>query len=84
MSYSMHIYREIRWLLNFTDDTTTTRLRIEDLRHSISQTEEQKMASEQQPSDGSWGAGMNEWYLRLYYSVDHLDDSTQIKFPLAS
>jgi hypothetical protein len=82
MSYSMHIYREIRWLLNFTDDTTTTRLRIEDLRHSMSRPGEQQIASEQQPSDGSWGAGMNVWYLRLYYSVDHLEDSLPLKFPL--
>src|ERR1035438_6535838 len=56
MSYSMHIYREIRWLLNFTPDTATTRFRIEDLRKSISQPALQKLASEQQASDGSWGA----------------------------
>ena len=48
ISYSMHIYREIRWLLNFTGDTTTTRLRIEDLRQSLSQPEEQQIATEQQ------------------------------------
>ncbi len=83
MSYSMHIYREIRWLLNFTNDTTATRLRIEDLRHSISQPEVQQTASEQQVSDGSWGAGINVWYLRLYYSVDHLEDSQNLKYPLS-
>ena len=82
MSYSMHIYREIRWLLNFTPDTTTTHLRIEDLRKSISQPALQKLASEQQASDGSWGAGINVWYLRLYYSVDHLEDTIYHPFPL--
>lgn len=82
MSYSIHIYREIRWLLNFTPDTAITRLRIEDLKKSISQPEEQKLASTQQPSDGSWGAGINVWYLRLYYSVDHLEDTLHPQYPL--
>ena len=82
MSYSMHIYREIRWLLNFTPDTATTRLRIEDLRQSLSQPTMQKLASVQQASDGSWGAGINVWYLKLYYSVDHLEDTAYPKIPL--
>jgi len=82
MSYSMHIYREIRWLLNFTPDTATTRLRIEDLRKSISQPALQKLASQQQASDGSWGAGINVWFLKLYYSVDHLEDIIHPQFPL--
>jgi hypothetical protein len=82
MSYSMHIYREVRWLLNFTPDTATTRLRIGDLRKSLSQPAEQKLASAQQASDGSWGAGINVWYLKLYYSVDHLEDSLYPQFPL--
>ena len=83
MSYSMHIYREIRWLLNFTPDTATTRLRIEDLRKSLSQPEAQKLASAQLSSDGSWGYGINAWYLKLYYSVDHLEDSVQPEYPLS-
>jgi hypothetical protein len=48
MNYSMHIYREIRWLLNFTPDTSAIRLRIEELRQSLSQPAAQKLASEQQ------------------------------------
>lgn len=82
MTFSMHIYREIRWLLNFTSDTAYTRIRIEDLRKSISQPEAQELASEQQSSDGSWGFGINVWYLRLYYSVDHLEDSLPPQYPL--
>ncbi|HTS43947.1 MAG TPA: hypothetical protein VMH01_06085, partial [Puia sp.] len=82
MLYSMHIFREIRWLLNFTPDTATTRLRIEDLRQSISEPEAQQLASAQQSSDGSWGYGINVWYLKLYYSVDHLEDSLQPQYPL--
>ncbi len=70
VQYSMHIYREIRWRLNFTPDVETTRSRIDDLRRSFSQPEEQELAAEQQASDGSWGLGINVWYLRLYYSVE--------------
>jgi hypothetical protein len=71
MQYSMHIYREIRWRLNFTPDVSATRARIADLRASLTQPEQQKLAAEQQPSDGSWGFGIGDvWYLRLYYSVD--------------
>lgn len=83
MEYSMHTYREIRWLLNFTPDTIATRKRIDDLRKSISQPELQNLATMQQASDGSWGAGINVWYLRLYYSVDNLkDSSTHPQFPI--
>lgn len=83
MQYSMHIYREIRWMLNFTSDTVATGKRIDDLSKSISQPELQKLALVQQASDGSWGAGINVWYLRLYYSVDKLKDSSvELKFPL--
>jgi hypothetical protein len=81
MAYSMHIYREIRWRLNFTRDLQATRTRMEDLRHSLTQPELQKQASEQQASDGSWGLGINEWYLRLYYSVDAIEDRWQGKTP---
>ena len=70
MQYSMHIYREIRWRLNFTPNVETTRARIADLRQSLAQPEEQKLAAEQQASDGSWGLGFTVWYLKLYYSVE--------------
>jgi hypothetical protein len=84
MQYSMHIYREIRWRMNFTPDIQTTEARIADLRQSINEPEEQKLAAQQQPTDGSWGLGLNAWYLKLYYSVeDGLDQpSPEIKYPL--
>jgi hypothetical protein len=53
MHYSMHIYREIRWRLNFTPDIATTRARISDLRQSLTQPVEQKLVGEQQAHDGS-------------------------------
>lgn len=84
MQYSMHIYREIRWRLNFTSDVNATRARIEDLRQSLNEPEQQKEAAEQQASDGSWGMGIDEWYLRLYYSVeDGLDEpGVTVRYPL--
>jgi hypothetical protein len=75
MQYSMHIYREIRWRLNFTPDVPATRARIEDLRQSLSDPGIQKLGTEQDPSDGSWGRPINVWYLKLYYSVDEVTES---------
>ena len=83
MQCSMHIYREIRWRLNFTPDVAATRARIDDLRASLNDAEKQKQANEQQPDDGSWGLGIDTWYLRLYYTVeDGLDNQNEPKYPL--
>ena len=84
MQYSIHIYREIRWQLNFTPDIEATRTRIADLRRSLAQPAEQKLATEQQASDGSWGLGINVWYLRLYYSVDQFKNCREYpQYPLS-
>ena len=42
MKYSMHIYREIRWQLNFTPDIAATQARIADLSRSLAQPESAK------------------------------------------
>ena len=86
MEYSMHIYREIRWRLNFTRDLATTRARIEDLRQSLTRPDLQKLATQQEASDGSWAMGINVWYLRLYYSVEQVEDELHgqtPKYPLS-
>jgi hypothetical protein len=81
--YSMHIYREVRWMLNFASNIGATNARVSDLRKSLTQTEEQKLAREQQPSDGSWGLGLNAWYLRFYYSVDDVQECRSVpRYPL--
>jgi len=83
MQYSMHIYREVRWRLNFTPDVAATRARIAELRRSLDQPEEQALATQQDPSDGSWGRGIDVWYLRLYYTVeDGLESDAEPKYPL--
>ena len=76
MQYSMHTCREIQWRLNFTPDVDATRARIADLSQSLAQPTGQKLAAEQQASDGTWGRGFTIWYLKLYYSVENgLNDS---------
>lgn len=70
MHYSIHIYREIRWRENFTSDIKGARDEINLLRQSLTDADSQKLAQQQLASDGSWGMGINTWYLRLYYSVD--------------
>ncbi len=83
MQYSMHLYREIRWLLNFTTRNAETRAKIEELRRSLDEPEMQKLATQQQSSDGSWGLGIDAWYLRLYYSVDEGAVGSSVpKYPL--
>lgn len=82
MQYSMNIYREVRWRLNFTSDTVLTRLKITELKRSLSDSMIQKKGNEQQP-DGSWGAGISIWYLRLYYSLDKMQDCKQQLYPFA-
>jgi hypothetical protein len=69
MQYSMHIYREIRWRLNFTPDVAATRAPIEDLRDSLTHLDIQKFGTQQNPIDRSWGQPIDVWYLKLYYSV---------------
>jgi hypothetical protein len=85
MQYSMHIYREVRWRLNFTPDVKATRARIDDLRQSLNQPDKQLEATKQLPDDGSWGMGIDPsvWYLRLYYTVeDGLTRDTLPQYPL--
>ena len=83
MQYSMHVYREIRWRLNFTPDEAATQARIDDLRNSLSNSQMQKAAASQQPDDGSYSLGINVWYLKLYYSLeDGLDTPAVPQYPL--
>ena len=73
--YSMHIYREIRWLINSTANNKETQAQIAKLQNSLTlPPTQQHLASEQQSSDGSWGLGLTSWYLRLYYSVDQVKE----------
>ena len=74
MGYSMHIYREVSWRLNFTSDVAATEERIADLNHSLAQPATEVRSDGQQALDGSWAPELNVWYLKLYYSVDHVSE----------
>jgi hypothetical protein len=85
MQYSMHIYREVRWRINFTPDVAATRAGINNLRQSLNEPQKQAQATRQQPEDGSWGLGIDQsaWYLRLYYTVeDGLTRDQKPQYPL--
>ncbi len=74
MEYPMHIYREVRWRLNFTSDIAATHGRIADLSQTLARPAKEIHTATQQASDGSWAPGLNVWYLKLYYSVDHVSE----------
>ncbi|HEY2857729.1 MAG TPA: hypothetical protein VGJ21_04885 [Terracidiphilus sp.] len=85
MQYSMHVYRAIRWRLNFTPDVASTRARMRDLQTSLDRPDEQAQATRQVPEDGSWSMGIDPsvWYLRLYYTVeDGLTRDHDPEYPL--
>lgn len=85
MQYSINVYRQIRWLLNFTPDDNKIRVEIAELRNSLTlPASQQRLAAEQQSSDGSWGLGFTSWYFRLYYSVDHVEQcDTKPRYPFS-
>jgi len=74
MEYPMHMYREVRWRLNFTSDIAATQDRITDLSQSLAQSAKKIRTADQQSPDGSWAPGLDVWYLKLYYSVDHVSE----------
>lgn len=83
VAYSMQIFREIRWWLNFTSDTNTTRARIAHLKKSLEGGRSQRFAEEQLP-DGSWGPGYTVWFMRLYGTVEGaLSIGKKPKYPLS-
>ncbi len=83
VAYSMQIYREIRWWANFTSDEAATRHRIAELKQSLATDADQRFAEEQQP-DGSWGAGYNVWFMKLFGTANEgLAKGKQPKYPLS-
>jgi hypothetical protein len=51
MHYSMHIYREIRWLLNFTANLNATWSGVTALRRSLSEPERQNSRPSSNPME---------------------------------
>lgn len=84
MAYSARIYREIRWRVAFTADAEASKARIADLRRSLEEPVDQTLAAQQLAEDGSWGAGYNAWFLKLYGTVnDALSAGVVPQYPLS-
>jgi hypothetical protein len=70
---STQILGEARDLMNYTNNVEAVRSRLDDLRASLTDPE-QDHAFRQSPDDGSWGGCYKSWYLRLDASVDPLKE----------
>jgi len=80
---SVHIYREVRWWVNFTADETNTQSRIDELQASLASDADQSAAQDQLPEDGSWGSGYTVWFMKLYGSVnDSLARKAVPRYPM--
>src|SRR6476661_8837468 len=62
VQYSHQILSELIWLFESTADYDRIDQRLEDLKQSIDHPELQQRAAEQDPTDGSFGAGYTEWF----------------------
>jgi hypothetical protein len=68
----------------FTSDVAATEDRIADLSRSLERPVQETRAANQEAPDGSWAPGLNVWYLKLYYSVDHVSQCSKTpQYPLS-
>jgi len=70
---STQILGEARDLMNYTNNADAVRARLDDLRATLRQPN-QDYAYEQSAEDGSWGGCCKAWYLRLDASIDPLKE----------
>lgn len=70
---STQILGEARDLMNYTNNAAAVRARLDDLRASLGQPN-QDYAYEQSAEDGTWGGCYKAWYLRLDASVDPMKE----------
>ena len=69
---SHQILAEMIWLVSSTADFPRMDRRMDDLQASLSDPTSQARAGEQDPTDGSWGAGYSEWFFKVVASYPHL------------
>lgn len=70
---SRQIFIETQWLLNYALDIEKGKNRIDDLKKNL-KLKDQRFASEQDSTDGSWGKCYKEWFFKLDASVDPIMD----------
>lgn len=76
MACSHQILIETKWLLGYTADFARIARRLDDLQHSLADSEEQALARKQDPVDGSWGHCYTEWFFKLDATYDYLAKQT--------
>ena len=69
---SFQILTETRWLLGYTADFAHIDRRLNDLKESLAHPENEGLAEQQDPKDGSWGGCYTAWWERLDASYDFL------------
>jgi len=75
---SHQILAECIWLLSSTADYKRVDRRLADLKDSLAHPEREAEADKQDPTDGSWGRGYNEWFFKLVASFRHLKEVEDI------
>ena len=82
---SAQIFREVHWLVNYTNRADDIERRIADLKNSL-ENRDQGFAARQDPKDGSFGPCFESWLWRLDASVDPLKElalrGEKPKYPL--
>ena len=83
---SHQILNEISWLLGYTANFNAVDRRLKDLQNTLAHPDLEVAASEQDPSDGSWGRCYTEWFFKLDASFDDLrqlaEDGQRPKYQL--
>ena len=72
MQTSEQISLEAAWLINHTDNWTKVDAKLDQLEASLAITQPKELV---QQSDGGWGPGYEEWYMKLEPTVDALQDA---------
>jgi hypothetical protein len=70
---SHQVLLELHWLLEYTADFPRIDRRLHDLRDSLAHPEREKLATEQDPVDGSFGRCYTEWMEKVDASYDYIE-----------
>lgn len=72
------IFTETKWLLGATADFRLIDQRLDALERVLEHPDLENAATQQDPSDGSWGGCYTEWFFKLDATYDHLNqDATR-------
>jgi hypothetical protein len=75
------ILSEIKWLMDSTADFKRIDKRLDDIQRVLARPEEESLARQQNPVDGSWGSCYTEWFFKLDATYDYVHEHNPI-YPL--